>query len=118
MKKILLTFAFSFGLFANLSAQEAENKSVTIQEQPARVVDQQVDAKKNVTDLKAVIKMSTEVEDKVFHLFLGKYKMIIGYGNLPEDQKQRLEENLKNTLGEANFKKVKSNPTLFESLMN
>ncbi len=118
MKKILLTIAFSFGLFANLYAQETENKSVTTQEQPVRVVNQLVDAKKNITDLKAVLKMSTEVEDKVFHLFLGKYKMIMGYGNLPGDYKLSLEENLKNTLGEASFKKVKSNSTLFESLMN
>lgn len=118
MKKIILTLVFTLVLFSNVFSQESENKTINTQEQPTRVVNQQVDAQKNVTDLKTVIKMSSEIENKVLHLFLGKYKMIMGFGYLPKEHKQSLEENLKSILGEANFKKAKSNTALFENLLN
>jgi hypothetical protein len=116
MKNLFIAASLFFAL--GVSAQETKQPVAATQK--VETVNYDDMAKKNAADLAAFIPMSQDQQNIFTELFRTKFNMLHGSGELTEERKQviynQIERKLEATLDGPDFSKVKANTKLFNEL--
>lgn len=123
MKNLILTVSLIFVLGASAQSKKPTPKTAVAPKTVATVkVSNEVAAAKNLADLNAFTPLQPEMKAMMLELFTTKHRMLTESGELSAERKatvsQIISAKLEGTLDPAVFAKVKTNTTLYNSLIN
>lgn len=124
MKKFILAITilvFSINSNAQVKKAVVTKSATSTTTVNANKATNEVKAQKNVADLKAFTPLTDEMSSILLGLFKTKFNMLDEAGSTIERRQvvnQIIERKLESTLDGATFEKVKSNATLFKSLVD
>lgn len=119
MKNLLFLFIV-FGISLHSFGQDSKKIDPTNQ-QVQLLSPFETKAIKNVEELKTFMKVDVEMEKNLLQLFRSKNKMLYNATGIEEriaSIKEGIAMKLEGLIGKSNFESIKSNPTLFNNLMN
>lgn len=122
MKNLMIALSLFFALGASAQSKMKRPAAVT----PTTTVDPQVAvekaALKNVNDLVAFTPVNSQIQTALKELFVEKQNLLMQVAGLSQERKdvamQGIEFKLSILLEPDTFAKVKSNKTLYQSLIN
>ena len=117
MKKYILAVVIAISISIHSKAQESKSMNQTTVNE---VSEYDTKASSDVKDIKSYVKMTPNLEQNLHGLFRAKHKMLF---NAKDESaktsiKEGIEIKLTSAIGRENIAKIKSNPVLFEKLMN
>lgn len=123
MKNLILAVSLFFVLGASAQSKKPTSKTAVASKTVATVkVSNEVAAAKNLADLNAFTPLQPEMKAMMLELFTTKNRMLTESGELSAERKatvsQIISAKLEATLEPAVFAKVKSNVSLYKSLIN
>lgn len=124
MKKFILAITilvFSINSNAQVKKAVVTKSATSTTTVNANKATNEVKAQKNVADLKAFTPLTDEMSSILLGLFKTKFNMLDEAGSTIERRQvvnQIIERKLESTLDGDTFEKVKSNATLFKSLVD
>ena len=123
MKNLIVALGLFFGLAGTAQIKKiVQNKPAVNNKTVASTLSNADAAKKNLADLNAFTPLKPEMKAVLLELFTTKYRMLNESGSLSEERKtivaQTIAHKLEATLDGTTFEKIKSNATLFKSLVN
>lgn len=122
MKKYILAITiFVFSIKSNAQVKKAVVTKSATTTVSANKTTNEVKAQKNVADLKAFTPLTDEKSSILLGLFKTKFNMLDEAGSSIERRKvvnQIIERKLESAFDSATFEKLKSNTTLFKSLVD
>ena len=124
MKKFILAITilvFSINSNAQVKKAVVTKSTTSTTTVNSNKATNEVKAQKNVADLKAFTPLTDEMSSILLGLFKTKFNMLDDAGSTIERRQvvnKIIERKLDSTLDGATFEKVKSNATLFKSLVD